>query len=38
MITLGFGDLPAGVVAESPSTATVELMNMENGAAQDPVP
>ena len=29
MVELGFGTLPAGVVAGSPSTATVELMNTE---------
>ena len=38
MITLGFGGLPAGVVAGSPSTATVELMNTENGAAHTQCP
>ncbi len=38
MITLGFGDLPAGVVEGSPSTTTVELMNMENGAASTQCP
>ena len=38
MIALGFGDLPAGVAAGSPSTATVELMNQENGATQTECP
>ena len=38
MIALGFGDLPAGVVAGSPSTATVELMNTENGIARTRCP
>ena len=29
-VELGFGPLPAGVALGSPSTATVELMNMED--------
>ena len=29
MITLGFGDLPAGVIAEEPTVTTIELMNTE---------
>ena len=35
MVLLEFGDLPAGFVAGTPSTATVELMNMENGVAPE---
>ena len=31
MITLSFGDLPAGVTEGEPSTTTIELMNTENG-------
>ncbi len=38
MIRLAFGDLPAGVVEGSPSTTTVKLMNMENGAASTQCP